>query len=95
MFNSEEFEKKIPYSMRFKEWYRVKDNCLYWVTQQGIDDSELAQFQRAFIGTGFKACYLIVRDDSTYDFEYDFEHREDNGMIKVTPVIIWRNGYSS
>lgn len=68
-FNSMEFEKLIPHTMRFKE-YKVLENSfdLYWVTQQPFDMKDLLQFQKALIqNTPFAKAYVTVRDFSAYD----------------------------
>ena len=77
-FSSQEFESKIPHEMRWKEWDVVTDNsgntCLYWVTQQYYSKEQLEQFKKVLsdlYGDVFNCAFVIVRDDSTYDFYED------------------------
>ena len=77
-FSSQEFESKIPHEMRWKMWDVVTDNsgntCLYWVTQQYYSKEQLEQFKKVLndlYGDIFDCAFVIVRDDSTYDFNED------------------------
>lgn len=72
-FNTIEFEKSIPHSMRFKECNNVENNGLYWVTQEPFSLEELNQFAEAFKNTGFDKAYVTVRDLSNYSFEDDLK----------------------
>lgn len=77
-FSSQDFESKIPHEMRWKMWDVVTDNsgnkCLYWVTQQYYSKEQLEQFKKVLndlYGDVFDCAFVIVRDDSTYDFNED------------------------
>lgn len=77
-FSSQEFESKIPQEMRWKMWDIVTDTsgntCLYWVTQQYYSKEQLEQFKKVLsdlYGDVFDCAFVIVRDDSTYDFNED------------------------
>lgn len=77
-FSSQEFESKIPHEMRWKMWDVITDNsgntCLYWVTQQYYSKEQLEQFKKVLsdlYGDVFDCAFVIVRDDSTYDFNED------------------------
>ena len=78
VFDSQVLEAKIPHEMRWKEWDIVDDNsgntCLYWVTQQHYSKEQLEQFKKVLndlYGNLFDCAFVIVRDDSTYDFNED------------------------
>lgn len=78
VFDSQVLESKIPHEMRWKEWDIVDDNsgntCLYWVTQQHYSKEQLEQFKKVLndlYGNLFDCAFVIVRDDSTYDFNED------------------------
>lgn len=71
VFDSEEFEKLIPHKMRWKEWNKVNDNDLYWVTQEFFSEAELKEFAEAFKTTGFDKAFVTVRDLSTYVYDRD------------------------
>lgn len=71
VFDAEEFEKLIPHKMRWKEWNKVNDNDLYWVTQEFFSEAELKEFAEAFKTTGFDKAFVTVRDLSTYDYVRD------------------------
>lgn len=77
-FSSQEFESKIPHEMRWKMWDVVTDDsgntCLYWVTQQYYSKEQLEQFKKVLsdlYGDIFDCAFVIVRDDSTYDYNED------------------------
>ena len=71
----QDFEKHIPYNMRYKEYDFVKDNgqdILYWVTQEPFDDSDIEDFQYALSNeTDFDGALVILRDDSSYIYDQD------------------------
>lgn len=78
VFDSQVLESKIPHEMRWKEWNIIDDNsgntCLYWVTQQYYSKEQLEQFKKVLsdlYGDIFDCAFVIVRDDSTYDFNED------------------------
>ena len=72
-FSGIEFEKDIPYNMRFKEYNIIGENHdeLYWITQDSFNSADLAHFRDAFVKTGLKAAYVTERDLSTYEFSRD------------------------
>ena len=70
-FSGVEFEKNIPHVMRFKEYNRVNDNDLFWVTQQFFNEDDVKNFAEAFKNTNFEKAFVTVRDLSTYSFEAD------------------------
>lgn len=82
-FSGIEFEKKIPHTMRFKQYDVLddtKDLELYWVTQQFFSETELNEFIKALKKTIFKKAYVTVRDLSTYQFDKDLEN---NVLVKI------------
>ena len=70
-FSGVEFEKNIPHVMRFKEYNKVNDNDLFWVTQQFFNEDDVKNFAEAFKNTNFEKAFVTVRDLSTYSFETD------------------------
>lgn len=75
-FSGIEFEKKIPYEMRFKEYSIVEDDTtLYWITQEFFGKKDLEEFSKAFKDTEFEKAYVTVRDLSTYDYEKDMARK--------------------
>jgi len=70
-FSGVEFEKNIPHVMRFKEYNKVNDNDLFWVTQQFFNEDDVKNFAEAFKNTNFEKAFVTVRDLSTYSFEAD------------------------
>lgn len=69
-FDLVEFEKNIPYNMRFKSCEQI-DRDLYWVTQEVFTKADLYKFKEALKDTNFEKAYVTVRDLSNYDVEAD------------------------
>lgn len=76
-FDSQDFEKKIPKSMRWKS-YDELDNGLYWVTQEFFTNSDLEKFKEALKNTKFTIAYIIPRD---FSHSYDYEEDKNTGYI--------------
>ena len=77
-FNSNEFEKLIPQSMRYKQAEIVNDNEMYWVTQNIFTVGDLQQFQKAIneYDSSIEKFYVTSRDFSpSYSFEDDKANR--------------------
>ena len=70
-FSGIDFEKNIPHVMRWKEYSKVNENDLYWVTQQFFTEDDVKKFAEAFKETNFDKAYVTVRDLSTYQFDVD------------------------
>lgn len=71
-FSGIEFEKNIPYEMRFKEYSIVEDDTtLYWITQEFFGKKDLEEFSKAFKDTEFEKACVTVRDLSTYNYNKD------------------------
>ena len=95
IFSGIEFEKKIPHTMRFKQYDVLDDNEeleLYWVTQQFFGKDEVEQFANAFKETGFERVFVTVRDLSTYQISTDeakdvFVIIDKNGNIDSTGYV--------
>lgn len=78
------FEKSIPTEMRFKIYDFVDDGtALYWVTQEPYTDEQLEQFAEALKATDFTKAYVVVRDNSGYDYREDLE----NGVLDVIEIV--------
>lgn len=75
-FDYLEFEKYIPHCMRYKE-VNIEDDgeTLYWITQEPFDEIDLFHFEDALEdfsrGTNIKKAYVVLRDDSSYNYEKD------------------------
>lgn len=80
------FEKKIPQCMRYKE-FSIEGDILYWITQDEFDDFDLSHFIDALEDSPLKKAFVILRDDSTYNFRKDLR----NG--KGTMVDLTQNNY--
>ncbi|MCM1295927.1 MAG: DEAD/DEAH box helicase family protein [Muribaculaceae bacterium] len=94
-FDSDEFEKLIPYSMRFKSVDVVNRNEIYWVTQGIFTEAELADFQNAVreYDGSVKKFYVTSRDLSpSYTFEDDLKEKV---LAVVTPDSIFSDDYIS
>ena len=72
-FSAIEFEKLIPYHMRFKETDVVNGSEVYWVTQGIFNAGDLRDFQKAVkeYDGNIKKFYVTSRSISSYDFEED------------------------
>lgn len=70
-FSGIDFEENIPHVMRWKEYSKVNENDLYWVTQQFFTEDDVKKFAEAFKETNFDKAYVTVRDLSTYQFDVD------------------------
>lgn len=76
LFSGVEFEKLIPYEMRFKEYNIIEDTLdLFWVTQQPFTIDDLKEFWEEFINTGLNTAYVTVRDFSTYEWNADMNRK--------------------
>lgn len=81
-FSSLDFEKKIPYGMRWKENSIVEDNtALYWVTQEIFSEADLDKFQAALKDTDIEKAYVIPRDLSGYSFEDDMRNNTPFAVV--------------
>ena len=91
-FSSIEFEKLIPYHMRFKETDLVNGNEMYWVTQGIFNAGDLRDFQQAVkkYDGNIKKFYVTSRDISSYNFEEDMANK---ALATVTPDTILKDDY--
>ena len=91
-FSTIEFEKLIPYRMRFKVTDVVNGNEMYWVTQGIFNVGDLLDFQQAVkeYNGDIKKFYVTSRDVSSYDFEADAAHKV---LAIVTPDNIFKDEY--
>ena len=92
-FDSVEFEKLIPYNMRFKEISLVNGNEMYWITQGIFNGDDLREFQQAIkkYDGNIKKFYVTPRDLSpSYSFEEDVEQKV---LAIVTPDTILKDDY--
>ena len=91
-FSTIEFEKLIPYRMRFKATDVVNGNEMYWVTQGIFNVGDLLDFQQAVkeYNGDIKKFYVTSRDVSSYDFEADAAHKV---LAIVTPDNIFKDEY--
>lgn len=92
-FNSYEFEKLLPQTMRYKQVNKVNGNEIYWVTQDIFSVEELQQFRQAVreYDGDIKKFYVTARDLSPhYSFEDD---RAENILAVVTPDTISEEAY--
>lgn len=80
------FEKKIPQCMRYKE-FSIEGDILYWITQDEFDEFDLSHFIDALEDSPLKKAFVILRDDSTYNFRKDLR----NG--KGTMIDLTQNNY--
>ena len=92
-FNAVEFEKLIPYNMRFKETALVNGSEMYWVTQGIFTVEDLKKFQQAIqsYDGDIKKFYVTPRDLSpSYSFEEDMENKV---LAIVTPGTVLKDDY--
>lgn len=91
-FSTIEFEKLIPYHMRFKETDVVNGGEVYWVTQGIFNAGDLRDFQQAVkeYEGNIKKFYVTSRSISSYDFEEDMASK---ALAIVTPDTILKDDY--
>ena len=91
-FSAIEFEKLIPYHMRFKETDLVNGSEMYWVTQGIFNAEDLRDFQQAVkeYDGNIKKFYVTSRSISSYDFEEDTASK---ALAIVTPDTILKDDY--
>ena len=91
-FNAVEFEKLIPYHMRFKSTELVNDDEVYWVTQGIFNVGDLCNFQQAVkeYDGNIKKFYVTSRSISSYDFDKDTASK---ALAIVTPDTILKDDY--
>ncbi len=91
-FSAIEFEKLIPYHMRFKETDLVNGSEMYWVTQGIFNAGDLRDFQQAVkeYDGNIKKFYVTSRSISSYDFEEDTASKV---LATVTPDTILKDDY--
>lgn len=78
---AEDLEEILPKNLRYKV-IDVINNNLYWVAQEPFKKEELRDFSYAIDEYGFDNVYVILRDDSTYNFEEDLKSGK---MYKIDP----------
>lgn len=92
--NGPEFEKELPYNMRFKEFdYDNPEGVLRWQTQEPYSDEDIETFKTAMRNHGINKAHVILRDDHTGDWHknlaeakghvIDLEDDDWNNTIKT------------
>lgn len=92
-FNGDEFEKLIPYNMRYKQFELVNGNEMYWITQEIFNEDDLQRFQQAIwdYDGDIKKFYVTQRNLSLcYTFKDDMANRV---LAIVTPEAIFKDDY--
>ena len=91
-FSAIEFEKLIPYHMRFKETDVVNGSEIYWVTQGIFNAEDLRDFQQAVkeYDGNIKKFHVTSRSISSYYFEEDTASKV---LATVTPDTILKDDY--
>ena len=91
-FDADEFERHIPFSMRYKQMDHVNETEIHWVTEGIFTARDLRTFQQALndYGNGVTKIYVTARDLSNYKFDDDAAKKN---LAIVTPDEILDGDY--